>query len=245
MSDSEEDWAPPTEAQMKVIQAKRERSDKISKLMGDYLLKGYKMLATSCPVCLTVELQDRAGTKFCVACTEVDCHETSKDDPALSSQAAERVVEEEAFISRSNAETGTHTAHNTPVTFHSVSQTPVSSHSSLPSFSSLAPLPTHPAPAPAPAPQISLLTQGAGARPRVGAAAANVSVKLPVTEENERDLLTRSLRAVTTTLEQATRELEAGDRDTERRTQTVILVREAANTLLTLKQLISQCSSLN
>ena len=241
MSDSEEDWAPPTEAQMKVIQAKRERSDKISKLMGDYLLKGYKMLATSCPVCLTVELQDRAGTKFCVACTEVDCHETSKDDPALSSQAAERVVEEEAFISRSNAETGTHTAHNTPVTFHSVSQTPVSTHSSLPSLSSLAPLPTHPAPAP----QISLLTQGAGARPRVGAAAANVSVKLPVTEENERDLLTRSLRAVTTTLEQATRELEAGDRDTERRTQTVILVREAANTLLTLKQLISQCSSLN
>mgnify|MGYP007045446243 CR=1 FL=1 len=36
--------------------------------------------------------------------------------------------------------------------------------------------------------------------------------------------------------------LEAGDRDTERRTQTVILVREAANTLLTLKQLISQYS---
>ena len=243
MSDSEEDWAPPTEAQMKVIQAKRERSDKISKLMGDYLLKGYKMLATSCPVCLTVELQDRTGTKFCVACTEVDCHETSKDDPALSSQAAERVVEEEAFISRSNADTGTHSAHSTPVTSHPVSLTPVSTHSSLPSLSSLAPLPTHPAPAPAP--QISLLTQGAGARPRVGAAAANVPVKLPETEENERDLLTRSLRAVTTTLEQATRELEAGDRDTERRTQTVILVREAANTLLTLKQLISQCSSPN
>ncbi len=226
---------------MKVIQAKRERSDKISKLMGDYLLKGYKMLATSCPVCLTVELQDRTGTKFCVACTEVDCHETSKDDPALSSQAAERVVEEEAFISRSNADTGTHSAHSTPVPSHPVSLTPVSTHSSLPSLSSLAPLPTHPAPAP----QISLLTQGAGARPRVGAAAANVPVKLPETEENERDLLTRSLRAVTTTLEQATRELEAGDRDTERRTHTVILVREAANTVHTLKQLISQCSSPN
>ena len=68
MSDSEEDWTPPSEAQMKVIQAKRERSDKISKLMGDYLLKGYKMLATSCNVCCTVELQDRAGLKFCVAC---------------------------------------------------------------------------------------------------------------------------------------------------------------------------------
>ena len=64
MSDSEDEWAPPTEAQMKVIQAKRERSDKISKLMGDYLLKGYKMLATSCPICFTVELQDRWGQLF-------------------------------------------------------------------------------------------------------------------------------------------------------------------------------------
>ena len=63
MSDSEDEWAPPTEAQMKVIQAKRERSDKISKLMGDYLLKGYKMLATSCPICFTVELQDRCTRK--------------------------------------------------------------------------------------------------------------------------------------------------------------------------------------
>ena len=72
--------------------------------------------------------------------------------------------------------------------------------------------------------------------------AASVPTSLPVTEENERDLLTRSLGGVTYTLEYATRELEAGDRDTERRTQTVILVREAANTLLTLKQLISQYS---
>ena len=84
---------------MKVIQAKRERSDKISKVMGDYLLKGYKMLATSCPLCLTVELQDKQGAKFCVACQEVDCHETSKDDPALNQQAASRIIQEEAFSS--------------------------------------------------------------------------------------------------------------------------------------------------
>ena len=241
MSDSEEDWAPPTEAQMKVIQAKRERSDKISKLMGDYLLKGYKMLATSCPVCLTVELQDRAGVKFCVACTEVDCHETSKDDPALSRHAAERVVEEEAFISRNSTETETATtAHMTPVTSQP-SKPSVSTHSALPPLSSLAPLPTPPA-AISPAPPSSHFTQGAGARPRVSVA-ASVPASLPVTEESERDLLTRSLRAVTHTLEQATRELEAGVRDTERRTQTVILVRETANALLTLKQIISQCSS--
>lgn len=36
---------------MKVIQARRERQDKISKLMGDYLLKGYKMLGETCGQC--------------------------------------------------------------------------------------------------------------------------------------------------------------------------------------------------
>ena len=36
---------------MKVIQARRERQDKISKLMGDYLLKGYKMLGECCDMC--------------------------------------------------------------------------------------------------------------------------------------------------------------------------------------------------
>lgn len=45
------EWQPPTEAEMKIIQARRERSNRISKLMGDYLLKGYKMLGTSCTKC--------------------------------------------------------------------------------------------------------------------------------------------------------------------------------------------------
>lgn len=36
---------------MKVIQARRERQDKISKLMGDYLLKGYRMLGECCDAC--------------------------------------------------------------------------------------------------------------------------------------------------------------------------------------------------
>ena len=123
-----------------VLAARRERSDKISKLMGDYMLKvncvyprrssefissqGYRMLATLCPICECVELQDRQGAKYCVACQEViitfaswdplllclgsfvtsqqvnsdryflhqvDCHETSKDNPALSQQAASGV----------------------------------------------------------------------------------------------------------------------------------------------------------
>lgn len=44
-------WTPPTEAEQKVIEARRERNNKISSLMGQYLLKGYKMLAISCPHC--------------------------------------------------------------------------------------------------------------------------------------------------------------------------------------------------
>lgn len=49
--DEDYEWEPPTESEMKVIQARRERQDKISKLMGDYLLKGYKMLGECCDVC--------------------------------------------------------------------------------------------------------------------------------------------------------------------------------------------------
>lgn len=49
--DEDFEWEPPTEAEMKVIQARRERQDKISKLMGDYLLKGYKMLGECCDAC--------------------------------------------------------------------------------------------------------------------------------------------------------------------------------------------------
>jgi len=95
----EDEWTPPTEAELKVIAARRERSDKISKLMGDYLLKGYRMLASNCPHCTTVELQDKRGVKYCVACQEVDCHENSKDNPALSEEAASRSIAEEAFSS--------------------------------------------------------------------------------------------------------------------------------------------------
>lgn len=51
-SDEEDfEWEPPSEAEMKVIQARRERQDKISKLMGDYLLKGYRMLSDCCDIC--------------------------------------------------------------------------------------------------------------------------------------------------------------------------------------------------
>lgn len=47
----DDEWCPPTEAETKVFQARRERQDRISKLLGEYLLKGYKMLGTSCSYC--------------------------------------------------------------------------------------------------------------------------------------------------------------------------------------------------
>jgi len=97
----DDDWKPPSEAELKVIAAKRERSDKISKRMGDYLLKGYKMLATNCRICSTIELQDKQGHLYCVACQEIDSHETSKDDPVLSEHAAEKVIAESAFTTPS------------------------------------------------------------------------------------------------------------------------------------------------
>ena len=62
-----EGWKPPTEAEMKVLQARRERSDKISKLMGDYLLKGYKMLGVSCGTCGVSLKIITSSFKLCVS----------------------------------------------------------------------------------------------------------------------------------------------------------------------------------
>lgn len=85
----EEEWRPPNEAEMEQIRRRRERSDRISQIMSQYLLRGYKMLASVCHKCdvskfvlnlrypycsvfKTVMLEDQTGRQFCVACTEVD-----------------------------------------------------------------------------------------------------------------------------------------------------------------------------
>ena len=52
------------------------------------------MLATTCKVCDTIELQDKQDRIFCIACTEVDCQETLKDNPVLSTSAANRTLAE-------------------------------------------------------------------------------------------------------------------------------------------------------
>lgn len=95
MAELEDDynWQPPSESELKVIEARRERNNKISSIMGQYLLKGYKMLAVTCAVCDCVLLEDRLKNKYCIGCLEVDA-DTKKDNPAVSEEAARRTVEE-------------------------------------------------------------------------------------------------------------------------------------------------------
>lgn len=100
--DEDFEWEPPTEAEMKVIQARRERQDKISKLMGDYLLKGYKMLGECCDVCGTILLQDKQQKNYCVSCQELDS-DVDKDNPALNAQAALSQVRERQLAAQSPA----------------------------------------------------------------------------------------------------------------------------------------------
>ena len=90
MAANDDDWVPPSEAEMKILAAKRDRSNKISSLMGRYMLKGHKMLATTCPIpeCQTIEMQDKTGRVYCIACTEVDAVENAKDDPVMASRRA-------------------------------------------------------------------------------------------------------------------------------------------------------------
>ncbi|CAG5127934.1 unnamed protein product [Candidula unifasciata] len=93
-----DDWQPPSEAEMKLIKARRDRSDKISKIMSGYLLKGYKMLGSVCTTCDTILLQDRQGTNYCVACSELDS-DTDKDNPLTNQSAAQSKVKEMEFSS--------------------------------------------------------------------------------------------------------------------------------------------------
>ncbi|EFX83495.1 protein ZNRD2-like [Daphnia pulex] len=118
--DTEEEWIPPTEAELKVIQARRDRSDRISKIMGSYLLKGYKMLASECPTCGTIELQDKKNKIYCIACEEIDT-DIQKDNPALSEKAASSQRAEYQFMTERNQsdrriEPSAITALQTPVT---------------------------------------------------------------------------------------------------------------------------------
>ncbi|XP_064636914.1 protein ZNRD2-like [Lineus longissimus] len=79
MNTPEDEWVPPTEEEQQVMRARQVRSNKISKILGEYLLKGYRMLGTTCPDCDTILLRDRQQKDFCVACTEIDVLPDNKE----------------------------------------------------------------------------------------------------------------------------------------------------------------------
>ncbi|KAM6995912.1 protein ZNRD2 [Passerculus sandwichensis] len=51
-------------------EAWRERLDRASRAMGALLLRGYRMLGSSCPECGTVLLQDKEQRLLCVSCQD-------------------------------------------------------------------------------------------------------------------------------------------------------------------------------
>ncbi|KAL5009295.1 hypothetical protein ScPMuIL_014876 [Solemya velum] len=101
------DWPCPTEAERKLIQARRERNDRISKIMGDYLLKGYTMLGTTCEECQTILLRNKMGKNYCISCSELDS-DTDKDDPVVSQEAALSQVRESELSSKLSFESNPH-----------------------------------------------------------------------------------------------------------------------------------------
>ncbi|KAK8383578.1 hypothetical protein O3P69_015803 [Scylla paramamosain] len=115
-------WQPPSESELKVIEARRERNNKISSIMGQYLLKGYKMLAVTCAVCDCVLMEDRLKNKYCIGCLEVDA-DTKKDNPAVSEEAARRTVQE--IQHRHSGEDQAHTSATSPSPSTSSCQVPV------------------------------------------------------------------------------------------------------------------------
>ncbi|KAM4726894.1 protein ZNRD2 [Anableps anableps] len=225
LNGDEEDfeWEPPTEAEMKVIQARRERQDKISKLMGDYLLKGYKMLGDCCEVCGTVLLQDRQQKNYCVSCQELDS-DIDKDNPALNPQAALSQVRERQLAAQSPAATHLPELSGGPASSQagmSVPQ-PRPEHCEGAAAGGRAPLPP---PVIASSQSSASTTTLAPIRPPV---CPQSSTRRPVLEEAEEAVLTK-LRWATTQL-QSSASLEAS-------IQLCSLISSCANSLRSLREL--------
>ncbi|KAA8586767.1 protein ZNRD2 isoform X1 [Etheostoma spectabile] len=221
--DEDFEWEPPTEAEMKVIQARRERQDKISKLMGDYLLKGYKMLGECCDVCGTILLQDKQKKNYCVSCQELDS-DVDKDNPALNAQAALSQVRERQLAAQSTALSQAPEVNEGP----SSSQASVSVPLPRPEHCegaaaggrALLPLPVVPSASP-PAPAPSL----APTRPPVIPQTAGLQ---PVLQEAEEAILTK--------LRWATNQLQ-NSASLESSIQLCGLIASCANSLRSLKEL--------
>ncbi|XP_056592888.1 protein ZNRD2 isoform X2 [Triplophysa dalaica] len=148
--DEDFEWEPPSEAEMKVIQARRERQDKISKVMGDYLLKGYKMLGECCELCGTILLQDKQKKNYCVACQELDS-DIDKDNPALNAQAALTQVRERQLATQPTPESNGTSSNDPPL---SITGQPRPEHCEG-AASGLRGPPLNPQPAPLPVPAVN------------------------------------------------------------------------------------------
>ena len=60
------------------LKEEKRRSDVVAQQMGNFLLKGYKMLATSCPVCHCILMEDRKKQNFCIGC-QLDKEKAAKE----------------------------------------------------------------------------------------------------------------------------------------------------------------------
>ncbi|XP_035522379.1 protein ZNRD2 isoform X2 [Morone saxatilis] len=215
------EWEPPTEAEMKVIQARRERQDKISKLMGDYLLKGYRMLGECCDACGTILLQDKQQKNYCVSCQELDS-DVDKDNPALNAQAALSQVRERQLAAQSPAPSQAPELNGGPGTSQASVSVPRPEHCEGAAAGGRAVLPPPAAPAPATPASTTAL---APARPPVSPPS---TVLQPVLQEAEDAVLTK-LRWATTQL-QSSASLETS-------IQLCSLIASCAGSLRSLKEL--------
>ncbi|XP_064402858.1 protein ZNRD2-like [Halichondria panicea] len=72
-------WHPPTltEAEKTALQVKQKQREQLSSAMGQYLLKGYRMLGSNCAICGNILLRaPRSECDFCISCEELK-HEQS------------------------------------------------------------------------------------------------------------------------------------------------------------------------
>ncbi|XP_059206981.1 protein ZNRD2 [Centropristis striata] len=227
--DEDFEWEPPTEAEMKVIQARRERQDKISKLMGGYLLKGYKMLGECCELCGTILLQDKQHKNYCVSCQELDS-DVDKDNPALNAQAALSQVRERQLAAQSAApapspapELNGGASSSSPASVSVPLPRPEHCEGAAAGGRALLPPPAAPSPSPpAPAPPL------APARPAATPPSAAAAVLQPVLQEAE-DAVLIKLRWATNQL-QSSASLESS-------IQLCSLITSCANSLRSLKEL--------
>lgn len=103
---------PNNATDLKIDRAKQERSNQISHLMGEHMLRGYRMLDRLCNRCDTILLLDRSGVDYCVYCNEISSV-ASKDDPVTNDRAANSGYEQ-VNRTRSTTSTATITSRYTP-----------------------------------------------------------------------------------------------------------------------------------